>query len=76
MSTPDDIEALRYAVEIQPKPRARNWTLVAVTADLGDAVYLADAHFAHDGERARVLDSEQPDDPIEYTTPIPRRSTR
>ena len=67
MADLDDIDAtrlgitlleLRYALELQPKPRARNWTLIGVLADLGDGIYLADTYRDHEGRRARVVDTE------------------
>jgi hypothetical protein len=49
-------DPLRYAVETQPRPRSRTWSIVAVCARDADAVYLADTYRDHDGVRARVKD--------------------
>ena len=58
MTTFDEpFEGLRYVVETKRAGRGGKYAVVAVLADYGDAVYVADARF-HDGENFRVCDVE------------------
>lgn len=54
----DDLDQLRYTVELQAAPRSRTWTLVGLLASEADATYLANTYADHDAQRARVRDSE------------------
>lgn len=53
----EPFEGLRYVVETKRRGRGGRYAVVAVLADFGDAVYVADARF-HDGENVRVCDVE------------------
>lgn len=56
MAFEEPFGALRYVVETKPRGVRRAFEVVAVLADMGDAVYVADARFSSDGEAVRVLD--------------------
>lgn len=52
----ETFEQLRYVVEAKPLGARTAFVVVAVLADMGDAVYISDARHLTDGEAVRVID--------------------